>query len=115
MDTDQKRKLKTQYKSELPIGGVYRLTCGGNQRSWLKATVNLRGTQNSFRFAQFAKSCPDPTVRAEWTEFGTASFTLTVLEELKMKEDQTSKEFAEEIRLLLEMWEEKQSDGEESR
>ncbi len=107
MDISRKKQLKDNYKSSPAVGGVYRVTCDGNGRSWLKSTVDLAGIQSRFRFAKSTKSCPDPTMREEWTKYGVEAFTLTVLEELKMKPDQTAAEFASDIELLRELWAEK--------
>lgn len=89
------------------MGGVYRITCTGNGRSWLKATKNLAGQQHKFDFSISIRSCPEPGMRGEWQQYGPEAFTFTVLETLAKKDTQTEQEFAEDIGLLLALWQEK--------
>ena len=49
-------------------------------------------------------------MRTEWNQFGAASFSFAVLEELKKGELQTEEEFAKDIQTLFEMWQQKQSE-----
>ncbi|MDF2512713.1 MAG: hypothetical protein K0S04_2579 [Herbinix sp.] len=46
-------------------------------------------------------------MRSDWEAHGAASFSFTVLEEITKKETQTDREFNEDLKLLLEMWNEK--------
>lgn len=103
MNAEQKKQLREGYKERLALGGVYAIDCKGSSRRLIKSTVDLGGIQNRFRFALSTKGCPDPALRQEWEQFGSQAFTLTVLEELPRKEDQTAQEYAEEIKLLLKM------------
>lgn len=109
MDTDRKRQLKDQYKHQRNVGAVYVLACSGNHRRWIRATTDIHGILSRFRFAVSMKGCPDPVTRAECDRYGWESISLTVLEELEMKEDQTIEEFSDEMKLLEEMWTEKLS------
>jgi hypothetical protein len=43
----------------------------------------------------------------EWQAYGPEAFSFEVLEEVKREEDQTEKEFMEDIQVLLEIWHEK--------
>ena len=71
---------------------------------WIKSTKNIAGQQNKFAFSLAVNACPEPGMRAEWTEYGPGSFSLTVLETLEKKETQTEQEFAEDIAVLLNLW-----------
>lgn len=107
---DRRKELKNQYKNREIIGGVYRITCSGNGRSWLKSTCDLNEQQNRFRFFLSGNFTPEPGMRTEWNQFGAASFSFAVLEELKKGELQTEEEFAKDIQTLFEMWLQKQSE-----
>lgn len=111
MNAEQRRRLKDGYKSKQTVGGVYAIICSGNQHRLVKSSVDIGGIKNRFGFAQAIKSCPDPAVRGEWTQYGPDSLSLVVLEELQKKEDQTDREFAEEVELLREMWLDKAAQG----
>lgn len=107
MDADKKRALKSEYKSRLSVGAVYALECSGNHRRWIRWTPDIQGMKNRFQFSVSMKSCPDPVTRVECDEYGWESISLVVLEELKMKEDQTAREFSDELKLLCKLWTEK--------
>ena len=110
MQTDRKRQLKNAYKSKPAVGAVYAITCSGNQRRIIKSTVDVAGIQSRFRFAMAIKSCPDPALNAEYAQYGAESFTLSILEELTIREGQTAREFAEDMQQLCELWLEKAAD-----
>lgn len=107
MDTNKRKQIRSDYKNKPAVGGVYAIDCSGDNSRTMKSSVDIQGIRSRFQFAQNTKTCPDPTLRAKWDKYGTEAFTLTVLEELNMKQDQTAKEFAEEVRLLHELWEDK--------
>ena len=107
MDTLKRKDLKNAYKDQVIIGGIYCIQCNGNHRTWIKSTRNLASQQNKFQFAISINSCLEPGMRKEWDHFGPQSFSFTVLETLEKKETQTEQEFAEDISILQEMWNEK--------
>ena len=107
MNSERKKALKDAYKSKPVIGGVCCIRCSGNHRTYLQATVDTESLKNRFNFAISTRSCPDPSLRSEWVKYGADSFTFTVLEEIKKGENQTDKEFSDDINVLYEMWLEK--------
>lgn len=109
MNADKRKQLRDEYKSKQQTGGVYAIVCSGNNKRYIRSSVDLEGIQNRFRFAQSTRCCPEPWLRDDWTQFGTDSLSMVVLEELQKKEDQTPREFAEDVKLLCDMWLEKES------
>jgi len=107
VQTSKRKELLNSYKDTRALGAVYAIQCGGNGKRWVKSTTNLAGQQNRFQFALMTNGCPEPAMRAEWEKYGAKAFSFVVLEELKQKETQTESEFAEDISLLLEIWQEK--------
>lgn len=105
---DNRKELKRLYKSRPAVGGVYCVKCSRNGRVWIKATKNMAGQLNSFRFSLSNGLCPSPELRTEWCKYGNESLTFTVLEELEKNETQTNAQFLNDIAALLEMWQEKQ-------
>lgn len=114
MDKSKRKEMMDAYKKREQIGGIYCVTCSGNNRKWIISTVDLESRRNRFDFAVKMNGCPDPPMRNEWLKYGTASFSFTVLAELKKKDDQSSEEFAKEVKDFYELWleQEKQGDGE---
>lgn len=108
MDAAKKRELRNAYKEQPIMGGIYRVQCEGNQRAWIRSARNLEGQRNKYEFAMSIHSCPEPWMRAEWEQYGEASFSFTVLETLTKKETQTEQEYLEDLGVLLNMWTEKQ-------
>ncbi len=107
MDPNKKKQLKNDYKSKPAVGGIYQITCSGNQRALIKSTLDMAGIQSRYKFAMAIKSCPDPALQSEWLAYGTDSFSFSILEELSMKEGQTVREFSDDMETLLALWLEK--------
>lgn len=105
--SDRKKELRKEYRGKKVIGGVYTITNTANGRYWLYSATNIQGHKSRFEFAQKTNSCLDLKLKKEWTEYGACAFALEILEELEMREPQTTKEFKEDIKVLEEMWAEK--------
>ncbi len=111
MDPKSRKELINAYKNKPAVGGVYCIECSGSGRRLLKSTVDMEGIKNRFAFAMSINSCPDPAISADWAQYGGSSLTFTVLEELKKTEAQSQKEFRDDVKTLLELWQDKEANG----
>lgn len=109
MEKLSKKELKEQYKNREIIGGIYRIKCSGSNESWLRATTDMKGSSNRFIFSVSIDSRPEPCMIQAWNTYGKDTFSFEIVEEMKMKDSQTQKEFSEDLDTLLELWIEKQN------
>ena len=107
MEKQNKKEKLAEYKERKITGGVYVIKNTANEKSLLASSTNLQGCKNRFVFSQKTNSCVDMKLQNDWKTFGAEAFQLEVLEELEKKDDQTSKEFAEDIKMLYELYLEK--------
>lgn len=107
MDQENKKRIAAEYKERKVIGGICAVKNTANGKLLLLTAPDIPGMRNRFEFSQKMNSCINLKLQKDWTEYGNDSFCFEVLEELKKKEDQTSKEFSEDLKVLEEMWREK--------
>ena len=110
MEKQQRRKAVAAYKARRQQGGVFQIRNTQTGRILLRRTLNLRGSENRFQFAQMTGSCTDHALQADWQNGGWA-FVFEVLEVLTQKETQTEAEFKSDIEALFELWQEKLADA----
>lgn len=105
---DERRKLlKSQYKERKVIGAIYRILNKKNGRFYLNKTADLSGAQNSFKSCYTTGTCTNPRLAKEWSEYGQGSFEFEVLETWEKDATQTDEEFRNDLKELLEIWDEK--------
>lgn len=99
-----KKALKEQYKNRVCVGGIYCVKCTESSKKWLRSTIDLKGVKNRFDFSVSTNSCPEISMKEDWNRYGASSFVFEILEELTKKETQSDREFADDVEILLEMW-----------
>lgn len=109
MEKLSKKEMKEQYRNRKLTGGIYSIKCNGSGRVWIKSSNDLDGQMNKFHFFVSTNSCPEPTMRADWNQYGAQAFSFSVLERLEKGDMQSHEEFADDIRALYEMWLEEDS------
>jgi len=95
-----RKALSKDYKERKQVGGVYAITNTRNGKYLLGYAVDLASVRNRFQFAQTTGAAVDPRLRADWTTFGAAAFTLDILEELEQGPEQTSAQFLDDLKAL---------------
>ena len=108
-DTNRKQQLQSQYKEREVIGGVFVIRNKSENRLFLDATTDLRGSKNRFAFSQQTGSCTYMALQKDWNELDSDQFVFEVLEELKKSETQTQEAFKSDLGVLKKIWLEKLS------
>lgn len=104
---DRKRQLINEYKQRKISGGVYRITNTDNGKYLLGNGSNLAGLRNRFKFSVETNTCLYHQLRRDWDESGAKAFTFEILEELEMKDDQSTSQFGDDLKELQAIWREK--------
>jgi len=104
---NDRKELKQAYKERKITGGVFIIKNNINGRILLDSAINIIGSKNRFDFSKATGSCVNLKLASDWKEFGKDAFTFEILEEIEKKEDQTEKDFGEDVKLLEEIWMEK--------
>lgn len=111
MDKQARRAAAAAYKSRRQLGGVYQIKCTATGRVLLGWAVDLRGSENRFRFAQMTGSCVNYALQDDWNRYGGSAFVFEVLETLGQEETQSAAEFQADVQTLFELWQEKRKDA----
>lgn len=105
--SNRRKELQNEYKERKTTGGVIKITNTVTGRYYLSGEINAGRYKNRFEFAQATGSCVLTKLQNEWNTYGGKAFVFEILEEIDMKEDQTTKEFKEELEVLEDLWAEK--------
>lgn len=103
---DKKEKI-AQYKARKICGGVFCITNTQTGKRLLLAERDLKGSRNRFAFSQMTGSCVHMVLQSDWKQYGPQAFTFEILEEIEKKDDQTDREFGQDLETLLQLWREK--------
>jgi len=104
MEKENRKALITEFKDRKNVGGIYGIINDVSGIRHIYSTPNIEGSKNRFEFAMKTGSCIIPQRQNEWEEFGSTAFHFEKLEELEKGNEQTSRSFADDLKLLLEMW-----------
>lgn len=111
MDKQERKNRLAQYKERKVTGGVYAIKNTVNGRMLILSASDLQGSKNRFVFAQQTNGCMNLKLKDDWEKHGAGAFAFEVLEPLEKKELQTAEEFADDVKTLEELWQEKLKDS----
>lgn len=109
MNSEDKKKIISQYKQRVETGGVIAVKNNATGKILLEATRDVDGYKNRFEFSKKTGSAVSLKLTQDFKIYGAESFSLEVLETIKKGENQTPKEFSDDVKLLKELWREKYS------
>ncbi|HHV18817.1 MAG TPA: GIY-YIG nuclease family protein [Thermoanaerobacterales bacterium] len=107
-----KKELIARYKARPVTGGVFKIRNTQNGRYLLASGIDIKGDRNRFNFSVATGSCVHMKLQKDWNTFGPKAFVFEVLDELEKKPEQETKAFAEDLKMLEQMWRER-LDGDE--
>ena len=99
-----KKELINEYKNRKQIGGICKITNIQTKRKLLFAVIDIKAAENRFEFSKKNDSCINYKLQKDWNKYGSNSFTFEVVEKLEKNIEQTSKEFIEDLNLLLDIY-----------
>ena len=99
--------LKQAYKQRKVVGGVGAVRNAADGRLLIESAVDIDSKRNRFSFAKSSGLCIYPRLQEDWARLGPAAFEYEVLEALEKPEDETMKQFGEDVELLERIWLEK--------
>lgn len=103
-DKLSRKELVKSYKERKTVGGIYMIKNMDTGKLFLESTNNLHGSESQFQFAKSTGQCLNKKLEKYWNEIKGCHFSFEILEELEKKDEQTAKDFKEELELLKEMW-----------
>ena len=104
---DRKKELKQQYKQAQRPMGVFAVRSKVENRCYVEAALELKGTMNSTTFKLRLGSHPNQGLQAAWNAEGESNFTVEVLETLECDGAAPKTDYSEDLALLCMMWEER--------
>ena len=107
MDKQNRKELRAAYKELKDIGGICAIKNTANGKTLILPVNNLRAYKSRFDFSKSTGSCVDDKLLLDWEKFGAQNFFMEVLEELERMEEQTPKEFRDDLNTLKDIWLEK--------
>lgn len=99
---DRKDMIREYKRNPRPCG-VWRVRNTVAGISLVGTSTDLPGKLNGQRFQLEMGSHPDKQLQADWNELGPDAFEIEALDELEPSDDPTY-DYAEDLRLLKEMW-----------
>jgi hypothetical protein len=111
-DAQSKKDMQSKYKEREIVGGVYAIRNTLNDKTFIDAATDMRGSKNRFDFAQKTGSCIHMKLQDDWNRQGGGQFVFEVLEELRKGDGQTAEEFKADVGFLKDVWLDKLSDRE---
>ncbi|MBC3797462.1 GIY-YIG nuclease family protein [Acetobacterium tundrae] len=108
--SQSKKEITAAYKEQKQTGGIFVIRNLKTGKLFLDATSNIMGMANRFEFSQKTGSCVSHKLQNDWLIYGGENFVFEIIEKLEMNEDQSIKEFKEDLETLKLLWLEKYDD-----
>ena len=101
-----RKEMINEYKQTIQPMGIYQIKNMVNGKIFIGSSKDLKGIINRNRFQLKNGLHMNRAMQKDFNEGGGGSFSFEILDRLKPREDMKS-DYAEELKLLEEMWLEK--------
>lgn len=98
-----KKELKKQYLQTLRPMGILQVKNLANGKLFITSGLNINGKLNSHRFQLEHGSHMNTDLQKDFKEFGPDNFEFEIIDYLDPK-DNTRTDYAEDLKMLEEMW-----------
>lgn len=110
MNQDRKRQLQEAYKNRKVVGCVFIVRNAKNGRFYLNYSDVSAAAKNTFDLAVSSGTAYKPVMINDWKEHGASAFSFEILEEIEKTEEQSDREFRDDLATLTDLWLEKLSE-----
>ena len=104
---EKKRHAKAEYKSRPRPSGIFKITNNANGKILVGSALNLDGMWNRHRFQLRMGVHMNKELQRDWDQFGEASFSFEVIDEVDPDEAETGRVLQEYLKDLEDLWLEK--------
>lgn len=104
---DRKKQLQQAYKTRKITGGIYKIVNTQNNFYYLNYSKDMKTEHNKLNFAKLTNMATSPSYQKDWDKYGKESFVLEELELLEKEPEQDDREYIDDLKVLLELWQEK--------
>jgi len=101
-----KKELKKQYKQNVLPMGIFQVKNLKSGKVFIGSGLNLQGKINSCKFQLALGTHMNKALQEDFDETGINNFSFEIIEYLKPEED-IKKDYADDLKMLKEMWVEK--------
>jgi group I intron endonuclease len=100
---DRKKQIKSDYKRQQPVAGVFQLRCLANNKIYFGSSLNLHGPFDRLRFELGIGSFRNTRLQEDWKKYGEAQFAFEILETVPIQTD-PAYDYAEDLSILEQIW-----------
>ncbi|NLI92692.1 MAG: GIY-YIG nuclease family protein [Peptococcaceae bacterium] len=104
MDKEKRSKIKSEYKQTIRPMGVYCLKNKKNNKVFIGSSLSLHQAYSRLYFILEQGAYMNRELQKDWKEYGADSFVFEILDELKPVDADPQKDYADDVKALMELW-----------
>jgi hypothetical protein len=107
MDKERKKELVRQYLETKTPMGILAIKNIKENKIFLETSIDTKSKINSLKLQLATGGCRIRSLQQDWNKLGEDDFIFEVLEVLEYDEDESKKDYSEELKILKMIWEER--------